>query len=82
MRRQVYIAVSLLVACAVANVLVYLSRTAPCCDWQYTTGIPFALLREEGFVGIRRILWRGVAGDMAVIFALALIADRIAGKRS
>lgn len=67
---------------ALANVLFYLERTLPCCDWTYATGIPFAFLEEGGFSGIRHIRRGGMMGDIAVIFVVVSIADRIIRKRS
>jgi hypothetical protein len=79
-RRRALVVLCALSTFAVANAFTYWRHTPRCLDCQYTTGIPFAFLEEGGFAGIRRLLWRGVAGDIAAILAVGLLADRAAAQ--
>ena len=60
------------VAFTIVNCVAYWLRTPPCCDWTYTSGLPFRFMQEGGFVGVRRFLWRGVGADIGAIVAVAL----------
>ena len=56
---------------ATANYLNYV-RPVHCADCFTSYGLPFAFLEEGGFFTIHRILWVGLAADIAVLFALAV----------
>jgi hypothetical protein len=65
---------------AIVNSLAYWLRTPPCCDWTYYSGVPFGFMEEGGFAGMRRILWGGVAADLASIVAVAFAINWIAPR--
>ena len=62
-RRYAFSLLGVTVVFAIVNAVRYWWRTPACCDWPYTTGIPFAFLQEGGFGGIRRLLWGGLLGQ-------------------
>ena len=62
-------------AFTIVNSVAYWLRTPPCCDWAYTSGLPFRFMQEGGFVGVRRFLWLGVVADIGAILAIALTVD-------
>jgi hypothetical protein len=80
-RRYAFSLLGVTVVFAIVNAVRYWWRTPACCDWPYTTGIPFAFLQEGGFGGIRRLLWGGVVADVSIIFAITFIANRVATHR-
>jgi hypothetical protein len=75
--RRVAFLVGVAAAFVIANALFYWRRTPPCCDFEYTTGIPFAFMEQGEWTGTR-MMWAGIAGDAAAIIAVAFFADRIA----
>jgi len=77
-RRYAFSLLGAIAAFAIVNGSVYCWRTPPCCEWTYTTGIPFAFLEEGGFLGIRRLLPAGVAADIGSILVLAFITNGLA----
>lgn len=77
-RKYSIILLGVLIVFAVVNGVLYWLRTPPCCDWTYTSGIPFAFLEEGGFMGIRRLLWGGVIADVGSMFAIAFILNGMA----
>jgi hypothetical protein len=59
-------------AFALANRIDF-NRRVPCCDFTYTRGVPFAFLREGGFMGLHQTLWLGAALDVAMVFGVAAL---------
>ena len=67
---------------AIVNGAAYWRRVPPCCDMSFRTGIPFHFVQEGGFVGVRHVLWAGVAGDAACIGLIAFLVGRLAGSEA
>jgi hypothetical protein len=68
-------------ALALANYL-HFHRRIPCCDFMIPYGLPFPVLVEGGFAGIRRILWLGAAVDFLFVLAVAALIGNIWVRRS
>jgi hypothetical protein len=76
-RRRILFLLGIATAFVIANELIYWGRTRPCCDGTYTTGFPLAFIEQGGWMETR-VIWGGVAGDVALIIAVALIGNRMA----
>ena len=76
-RRYGFSTLIAIMAFAIVNSFAYWWRTPPCCDWTYSSGLPFRFMEEGGFVGIRRFLWGGVAADLGSIVLIALAINRL-----
>jgi hypothetical protein len=61
------------VAVALVNLLDY-RRPVYCADCTVTYGLPFTFMTEGGYVGIRRMLWIGLATDTALALAVGVAA--------
>jgi hypothetical protein len=73
-------ALSMLVAIGaftIVNSVASWLRTPPCCDWIYSSGLPFRFMEEGGFQGMRHFLWSGVAANLGIVLATAFTVNWI-----
>ena len=60
----------------IANTIHFL-RPATCADCFFPYGLPFTLYHDGGFAGGAGFVWKGLAGDVACVLAVALLGGRI-----
>jgi hypothetical protein len=79
MKNATKYAISLLAALAlfVALNLFHFLRPVTCWDCFFPYGLPFTFFREGGFAGGRGFVWRGLLGDLFVVFVLGAVIGSV-----